>query len=119
MTTALATALVTYLEYNQVANTLKQYNHAILTLTNIQNWWVALEDAQADQANIDKLVNYVETTLQTEQVGWVQQMQTALTELRAQQAKQGEDSSAAEPINKGLEGKPDTSISQNGSASAG
>ena len=119
VTTAIATALVTYLEYNQVANTLKQYNHAILTLTNIQNWWVALEDAQADQANIDKLVNYVETTLQTEQVGWVQQMQTALTELRAQQAKQGEDSSAAEPINKGLEGKPDTSISQNGSASAG
>ena len=99
VTTAIATALVTYLEYNQVANTLKQYNHAILTLTNIQNWWMALEDGQADQDNIDKLVDYVETTLQSEQAGWVQQMQTALTELRAQQVKQGEDSSAAKPIN--------------------
>ena len=113
VTTAIAGALVTYLEYNQVANTLKQYNHAILTLTNIQNWWVALGDAQADQANIDKLVDDVEATLQSEQAGWVQQMQTALTELRAQQAKQGADFSAAEPIGRGQEGQPSTSSSQN------
>jgi hypothetical protein len=118
VTTATATALVTYLEYNQTANTLKQYNHAILTLTNIQNWWVALEDGQADQENIDKLVDYVETTLQSEQVGWVQQMQTALTELRAQQAKQGADSSAIEPIHKNLEGQLDSNKSQNGKQSS-
>ena len=114
VTTAIATALVTYLEYNQVANTLKQYNHAILTLTNIQNWWVALEDRQADQDNIDKLVDYVETTLQSEQAGWVQQMQTALTELRAQQAKQGEDFSAAKPID-----QPSTRSSQEGKTTTG
>jgi len=114
VTTVVATSLVTYLEYNQVANTLKQYNHAILSLTNIQNWWIALDDAQVDQSNIDKLVDFVETTLQSEQVGWIQQMQTALTELRAQQAKQGGDSSTTEPVNKELEGKPGVNISQEG-----
>lgn len=112
VTTAIATALVTYLEYNQVVNTQKQYNHAILTLTNIQNWWVALEDAQADQANIDKLVDYIETTLQSEQAGWVQQLQSALTELRAQQAKQGGDAAATEPINKGIESQSSVESSQ-------
>jgi len=117
VTTAVATAMVAYLEYNQVANTLKQYNHAILTLTNIQNWWIALGDAQADQANIDKLVDDVETTLQSEQAGWVQQMQTALTELRAQQAKQGEASSTTESVNKGLEDHLNINKSQNGQQS--
>lgn len=117
VTTAFATAMVTYLEYNQIANTLKQYNHAILALTNIQNWWVALDDAQADQANIDKLVDDVETTLQSEQAGWVQQMQTALTELRVQQAKQGEASSTTESVNKDLEDHPSTNKSQNGQQS--
>ncbi len=98
ITTAAATALATYLEYTQVSNTLKQYNHAILALTNIYNWWVALGADQADQDNIDKLVDHVETTLQSEQAGWIQQMQTALTELREQQAKKGTGSSVTGPI---------------------
>ena len=114
VTTACVTALVTFLEYNQVSNNLKQYNHAVLSLTNIKNWWIALGDDQADQSNVDKLVDYVETTLQSENAGWVQQMQAALTELRAQQAKQGADSSATEPINKSLEGKPSPNNIQNG-----
>jgi hypothetical protein len=114
ITTASATALATYLEYNQVSNTLKQYNHAILSLTNIKNWWIALGDNQADPSNIDKLVEYVETTLQSEQAGWIQQMQTALTELRAQQAQHGTDSAVTEPINKGQEGQPSPNNTQNG-----
>jgi hypothetical protein len=114
VTTASATALATYLEYNQVSNTLKQYNQAILSLTNIKNWWISLGYDQADQSNVDKLVEYVETNLQSENAGWVQQMQVALTELRTQQAKQGTDSSATEPINKSLEGKPSPNNIQNG-----
>lgn len=114
ITTASATALATYLAYNQVSNTLKQYNHAILSLTNIKNWWIALGDNQADPSNIDKLVEYVETTLQSEQAGWIQQMQSALTELRAQQAQQGTDSAVTEPINKGKEDKPSPNNAQNG-----
>jgi hypothetical protein len=53
-------------------------------MTTIQNWWVALGDAQVDSANIDKLVSDTETTLQSEQAGWVQQVPNALTELRSQ-----------------------------------
>ena len=81
-----------YLEYNQVANTLKQYNQAALSLINIKNWWVALGADQVDQKNIDKLVDLVETTLQTESSGWVQQLQSALAKLHTQQAKQDENS---------------------------
>jgi SMODS and SLOG-associating 2TM effector domain 1/Protein of unknown function (DUF4231) len=113
VTTAGATALATYLAYNQVSNTLKQYNHAILSLTNIKNWWISLGDNQADPSNIDKLVEYVETTLQSEQVGWVQQMQSALTELRAQQAQHGADSSTTGPI-KSSESQPSPNNTQNG-----
>src|SRR6266487_1062674 len=94
VTTASAIALVAYLEYNQVGNTLKQYNHAILNLTNIQNWWVSLGNLQADLDNIDKLVDNVETTIQSEQAGWIQQLKAALTDLRMQQAKQIPDAFA-------------------------
>jgi SLOG in TRPM, prokaryote/SMODS and SLOG-associating 2TM effector domain 1/Protein of unknown function (DUF4231) len=92
VTIAVAGALTTYLEYNQVANTLKQYNQAALSLINIKNWWVALGTDQADQKNIDKLVDLVEITLQTESSGWVQQLQSALARLHTQQAKQDENS---------------------------
>jgi hypothetical protein len=113
VTTASATALATYLAYNKVSDTLKQYNHAILSLTNIKNWWISLGDNQADPSNIDKLVDHVETTLQSEQAGWVQQMQTALTELRAQQAQHGADSSTTGPI-KSSETQPRSNNTQNG-----
>ncbi len=92
VTTAVVGALTMYLEYNQVANTLKQYNQAALSLINIKNWWVALGADQVDQKNIDKLVDLVETTLQTESSGWVQQLQSALAKLHTQQAKQDENS---------------------------
>jgi len=91
VTTAVVGALTTYLEYNQVANTLKQYNQATLSLINTKNWWVALGEAQADQKNIDNLVDLVETTLQTESSGWVQQLQAALAKLHTQQMKQDEN----------------------------
>ncbi len=93
VTTAVVGALTTYREYNQVANTLKQYNQAALSLMNTKNWWVALGEARADQKNIDKLIDQVETTLQTESSGWVQQLQAALANLHTQQVKHDENSS--------------------------
>lgn len=98
VTTAVVIAAVAYLEYTQLSNRLRQYNYAILALTNIHNWWLALDTAQADQDNIDKLVDHVETSLQNERAGRVQQMQTALTELREQQFKQEGAFSANERI---------------------
>jgi hypothetical protein len=113
VTTAIVGALVAYLEYNQVANTLKQYNQAILTLTNIQNWWVALGDAQGDPKNINDLVDFVETTLQTEHAGWVQQLQTTLAKLHAQQAKQDGAYSDNKPMNNELENQFSTKSARN------
>jgi len=113
VTTAIVGALVAYLEYNQVANTLKQYNQAILTLTNIQNWWVALGDAQVDPKNINDLVDFVETTLQTEHAGWVQQLQTTLAKLHAQQAKQDGAYSDNKPMNNELENQFSTKSARN------
>lgn len=101
VTTAVAGALTTYLEYNQIENTLKQYNQAALSLINIKNWWMALGADQADQKNIDELVDLVETTLQTESSGWVQQLQIALAKLHAQQAKQDKSFSADQEGKKG------------------
>ena len=101
VTTAFATALAAYLSYKQVANSLKQYNHVFLSLTNIKNWWIAVGEAQTDQDNIEKLVEFVETTLQSEQAGWIQQAQTVLTELRSQQAKQGTNPAVTEPVTPG------------------
>ncbi len=66
ITTAFSTALVTYLESNQVASTLRSYNNATLKLSNIRAWWIALKDAQADQENIDKLVDDTEAVLHLE-----------------------------------------------------
>ncbi len=99
LTTALITAFTTYIEYMQLMNTVRQYNQAASSLNNIKGWWIALTaDQQSDQDNIDKLVDFTETTLQTEAAGWVQQMQTALTDLKAQQAKQGASSVASQPF---------------------
>ncbi len=105
LTTAIITSMTTHLEYRQTANTLKQYKQASKALENINNWWTALGVAQAEQDNIDKLVDHVEITLQTEHSGWVQQMLTALTELRDQQAKQGQSPAGAGPINLEQDGK--------------
>jgi hypothetical protein len=104
VSTACATALVSYLGYRQVANNLKQYNRNILSLTNIKNWWETLGDNQADPSNIERLVDYVETTLQSEQAGWEQQMHATLIGLNSQQAQHGTDSAVTEPIQKSLEG---------------
>jgi len=90
LTATIATGLTTFLEYNQVFNISRQYNHAVNSLNDIYSWWIALEDKQKDPDNINKLVDFTESVVQSEQGGWVQQMQTALTDLREQQTKKGE-----------------------------
>ena len=107
LTTAIITALTTYIEYMQLSNTIQQYNQAAASLTDIKDWWLALNaDGQADRDNLNKLVDFTETTLQTEAAGWVQQMQTALTDLKAQQARQGASSVGAVPFEPGEIKKP-------------
>jgi len=82
LTTAVAAALTTRLETDQVENTLVQYNQALTGLRNIASWWKALSKWEKGRSkNIDLLVEQTEKTLEGELAGWVQQMQTALDKL--------------------------------------
>jgi TRPM family ion channel/conflict system pore-forming effector with SLATT domain/uncharacterized protein DUF4231 len=86
ITTTVVTALTTYLGYRQIENTLATYNSTATDLENLRGWWLALApEAQADAANVDKLVEHAENVLDSEMDGWVQKMQDALAELRKEQ----------------------------------
>jgi hypothetical protein len=80
--TAIVTALTTKLQSEQVENSLIQYNQALVSLRNIDLWWKALSHwEKGRQANIDLLVDETEKTLEAENAGWVQTMQSALEKL--------------------------------------
>ena len=88
LTTALATALTTFLSYRQTESTVTKYNQAFTDLENVKSWWTALPAGdQSKQENIDTLVKHTEEVLQSELDGWVQQMQNTLAELRKDQTK--------------------------------
>jgi hydroxypyruvate isomerase len=87
LTTALAAAIATFLNYKQTENTLTKYNQASTDLDSIKRWWTALPtEEQEKQDNIDALVDHTEKVLQSELDGWIQQMQNALEQLRKAQA---------------------------------
>jgi len=91
LTTATVTALTTYLEYQQIENTLIKYNQAANDLSNVRTWWIALsEDEQAKQKNIDILVGRTEAILQLEFRGWMKEMQQTFTELKEEQSEEGD-----------------------------
>jgi hypothetical protein len=86
LTVALVGLFTTFLEYRQIQNTIIQYNQARTNLENLQNWWIALPEADRmkEKGNIDKLVDTAETILNSELTGWVQQMQGAMTKIYEQ-----------------------------------
>lgn len=86
LTTALGTAFITYMEYQKVEEKLMRYNQTATDLDNIERWWVALSaEEQAYPENLDKLVGQTETSIHSEHAAWVQDMQDAMAELRAEQ----------------------------------
>jgi hypothetical protein len=88
LTTSLVGTFTTFLEYQQVENTLMKYNQAATDLANIETWWTSLTaEEKGDQKNIDQLVGLTEKILESELTGWVQQMENALAKLRAEQMK--------------------------------
>ena len=92
LTTAVATALGTYLSYRGVDSTLTNYNQTAIDLENIKGWWTALRpDEQADPSNVDALVQHTEQVLATELSGWTQRMQDALANLRKDREKETDD----------------------------
>lgn len=82
LTSTLVATITTYLQYQQVENTLMVYNQAVINLSNIKAWWTALPDEKRKKSeNIKNLVKHTETALQNELSGWVQHMEDALADL--------------------------------------
>jgi len=87
LTISIVGALTIFLEYQQIENTLTNYNQTATDLTNIRMWWTALSEYEkTDQGNISKLVEHTETVLQGELTGWIVRMEDALAKLREQQS---------------------------------
>jgi hypothetical protein len=98
LTTGMATAMASYLAYQQIEERLKKYNRASINLTNIRNWWSALPTSeQAKQTNIDRLVSETENVLGSEFREWMQKMQETVIALKEEQAKSSEKTSKEEP----------------------
>jgi len=87
VTTALVGVFVTILEAWQLETTVSLYNQAATDLLAIRTRWFALPPAEQDrQRSIDRLVERSERIIRAEHVGWVQEMQDAMTQLRLEQA---------------------------------
>ncbi|NEP47924.1 MAG: SLATT domain-containing protein, partial [Moorea sp. SIO3C2] len=80
VTTALAAAFSSFLELKRVETTLIAYNQAADDLYDISTWWHGLSD-QEKLEKFELLVISTERTIQSENVGWVQEMNDALAEL--------------------------------------
>ena len=92
LTTAMATALTTWLGSRQLEETLVRYNQSATDLANVRDWWTKLSPAsKRNPKNIDQLVEVTEKVLETELSGWVQRMENALAQLKAEEEK-GEES---------------------------
>ena len=85
LTTAISGAALAYLGTLQVDSTVVTYNQTASRLTALRRDWGVR--ARRDPEAFDELVTKAEGALGTELGGWVQQMNTALEELQAQQAK--------------------------------
>ena len=82
LSTALATALASYLEYKRVEATLVGYNQAADTLYDIRAWWYSMgQEERAKMANFEKLVVSTEETIRSEHTSWLQDMQDRLSNL--------------------------------------
>ena len=70
------------------------YNQASADLGSIRAWWNALPTMQQDtQETVDRLVDRAERIMRAEHVGWVQEMQDAMTQFRFEQSAEAEAAS--------------------------
>ena len=82
VTAAMATALISYLQYHRIEATLMGYTQAADTLYDIRTWWLSLSNGErADFENFEKLVVNTEETIRSENNSWLQDMQDRLANL--------------------------------------
>ena len=92
LTTTIVGVITIYLEYQQVENSLIQYNQTAADLENLKSWWVSLSNEQKQEPkNYDQLVELTEGALHTEMAGWTQRMENALAELYAKETSEQEE----------------------------
>ncbi|MGH1363914.1 MAG: DUF4231 domain-containing protein [Calditrichia bacterium] len=90
VTTAIAVAIGTKLQFDQVEETLMIYNQASTDLENVIEWWEALSPLQRKQRRFfNKMVETTEQVLEGETKGWSQNMTDALAKLRDTQREDG------------------------------
>ena len=105
VTTALVGVYTTLIESRQLETSVTFYNQAAADLTAIRAWWYALPPSeQKRQAMIDRLVDRAERIMRSELVGWVQEMQDAMTEFRLEQSSDA-DARGRQPIGAGTGGR--------------
>jgi hypothetical protein len=101
VTSSLAAAMTSLLEFQRVEPTLISCNQAASDLYNVRAWWRALPvTAQQQQANIEVLVENTENIIQAENAGWVQEMRDALAEVYGDQEHNHEtEADTAQKVN--------------------
>ena len=82
VSSAVAAAVAAYLEFLRVEPTVVAFNISAADLYDIRVWWHSLApEARTQRVNIETLVASAEAVLQTENVGWLQEMREALAEI--------------------------------------
>ena len=82
LTAAIVTALGAYLHYRQTESTLVRYNTTASNLDSVLMWWASLTpNQQAVPENVRRLVDTTEKILESESVGWLAQMRSAIADL--------------------------------------
>ncbi len=82
VTSTAAASLGAYVELRRLESDLASFNTAAGDLNNLRIWWNSLDDARKKQPeHFEQLVKNTENVIQTENSGWVTEMQEALTEL--------------------------------------
>jgi hypothetical protein len=95
LSVSIVSALTAYLEYQQVEQNIIKYNQAMAKLWNLTDWWTALSaHEKTDPLNIVRLVEDAERVMQSEHLGWMQQMQSSQTHPDKTEATGGAASSA-------------------------
>lgn len=113
VSSALAAAVAAYLEFLRVEPTVVTFNISAADLYDIRVWWHSLSsEARTQRVNIETLVASTEAVLQTENVGWLQEMREALAEIygdkRGKNAHYG--SKLLDEVNPALQPSPIASL---------
>lgn len=87
LTSGAAAALLAYLGYLQVDNTIVTYNQTATKLTGLERDWRARSPARRNAAAFKDLVTRGELVLTGEMTGWVQQMGDTVQDLQRKQAE--------------------------------